>query len=53
LRYRQRAAECRRLASLADSEHLRAEDEKLALQYEEIAEAELKLANAERLDKAN
>jgi hypothetical protein len=35
------------------SETTRSEYETLAVQYEEIAEAELKLANADRMKKAN
>jgi hypothetical protein len=53
LRYRQLAVECRKLASLATSPETRTEYENLAVKYEEIADAELKLANADRLDKAN
>jgi hypothetical protein len=48
LRWRERAAECRRLAALADNDHLRAEYEKLAGYFDEIAEAELKIAEAEK-----
>ena len=47
-RYRERAAECRRLAALAVSPKTRADYETLADQYEEIAKLELKLADAER-----
>jgi hypothetical protein len=47
-RYRERAAECRKLARLATSPTTRAEYETLASHYEEIAEAELKLAEAQR-----
>ena len=45
-RYRDRAAECRKLASSATSPTTRAEYELLASFYDEIAEAELKLAGA-------
>jgi hypothetical protein len=38
---------------MAATPDVRAEYEKLALHYEELAEAELKLANADRLGKAN
>jgi hypothetical protein len=48
LRYRERAAECRRLAAAADNEHLRAEYTKLAGYFDEVAEAELKIAEAEK-----
>jgi hypothetical protein len=47
-RYRERAVECRRLASLADNDHLRAEYEQLAGHYDEIAEAELKIAEEQK-----
>ena len=50
-RYRQRAIECRRLASTASNDYLRAEYEKLAIKYEDIADAELKIEEAEK--KAN
>jgi hypothetical protein len=40
-RYGERAAQCRRLASLATSTDERAEYEKLANEYEDIAQAEL------------
>jgi hypothetical protein len=53
LRYRERAAECRKLAALAATPEIRADYETLAIRYEEIADAELKLANAERASKAN
>jgi hypothetical protein len=46
LRYRERAKECRNIASLAKDARIRAEYEKLATFYDEIAGAELKLANA-------
>jgi|307.fasta_scaffold70315_2 hypothetical protein len=52
-RYRERADECRKLAALAKSPEARAEYEKLAGFYDEIAEAELKLANADRTNEAN
>jgi hypothetical protein len=45
-RHRERAAECRRLASLATSADTRAEFEQLAENYEELAEIEIALANA-------
>jgi hypothetical protein len=53
LRYRERAAECRKLAKISVTPDLQAEYENLALRYDEIADAELKIANADRLNKAN
>ena len=53
LRYRERAAKCRKLAAVAASDAVRAEYEMLALHYQEIADAELMLANAESAKKAN
>jgi geranylgeranyl pyrophosphate synthase len=52
-RYGERAGECRKLARLATSTETRAEYLHLAQCYEEIADAELKLANAESAKKAN
>jgi len=52
-RYRDRAAECRKLASLASSDATRVEYELLASYYDEIAQAELKLADPDRMDRAN
>jgi hypothetical protein len=49
-RYRERAAECRRLASLATSAETQREYEELAGHYEELARAEATLA--ERANKA-
>jgi hypothetical protein len=48
LRYRERAAECRRLAGLAISEETRGQYETLAQHYDELADAELTRANALR-----
>jgi hypothetical protein len=47
-RFRERAAECRRLASLATSGEERSEYEALASQYEDIARAELSALNTRR-----
>jgi hypothetical protein len=43
-RYRERAAECRKLASLTGDENVRAEYTLLATHYEELADVELKQA---------
>jgi hypothetical protein len=52
-RHRERAAECRRLASLAASAETKAEYEELARNYEELAQAEISVGHAQPLDKAN
>jgi hypothetical protein len=53
LRYRERAAECRKLATLATTPATRVEYEELARCYEEIAAAELKLHNEANAKQAN
>jgi hypothetical protein len=50
-RYLERAAECRRLASLTFAD-TRAEYEELASQYEDIAQIELSLSDAKRTIRA-
>ena len=51
--HRERAAEFRRLASLATSADARAEYEELARNYEDLAQAEISLAGAQPLNRAN
>jgi hypothetical protein len=46
--YRERAMECLRLASLADSAAVRAEYKELAKHYQELLRAELSFAGAEQ-----
>ena len=45
LRYRERAAECLKLAAMAATQEIRAGYEDLAARYTDIAEVELKLAD--------
>jgi hypothetical protein len=47
-RYRERAAECRRLAAMTLSPKPRADYEELARRYDEIAEMEVKLAGTDK-----
>jgi hypothetical protein len=51
-RHRERAVECRRLASQTTSAEVRAEYEELARNYEELAQAEISMADPAPSNKA-